>query len=294
MQLTSKRTIKFLCFLVPLFFLMACSQKGNSKFQYTKSGYPYIHHIKNKGPNPQVGDQIFYHQVVFKNDSLIQSTYYLMRPRRTILPPADSVATPAPPDYESLLKMAAGDSLTVYQKLDTFTKLPPGVSSKDTFIYHLKLFKIKDKAKIASEIAATKAREQTVGDSLRQYIKAYKNNQLGDEVQTSESGLQYIIHDPGNGQKINGGEWLDVHYSGFLIKEETNFENTFQEAKPIVFRVGREQVIEGWEEALPQLSVGGKATLFVPSKLAYGEAGRAPDIPEKADLIFFVELLDIR
>ncbi|MEM1322221.1 MAG: FKBP-type peptidyl-prolyl cis-trans isomerase [Bacteroidota bacterium] len=292
MPSTLRKAIACAGLLLPLLLLFACSKKGN--FQYTKSGYFYTHHIKNEGTKPKVGDQIFYHQTVFKNDSLLLSTYYLMRPRKTILPPPDSIPNPAPPDYEALQLMAAGDSLTIYQTLDTFKNLPPGVSNKDTFIYHLKLFDIKNKELVDAELAVLKAREQSVGDSLRQFIRDFKDQKLADQLKTEESGLQYIVHDRGKGREINGGEWLDVHYSGFLMEEETSFENTFQEARPIVFRIGRGQVIAGWEEMLPKLSVGGKATVYVPYTLAYGEAGRSPDIPERADLVFFVEIVDIR
>ena len=280
-------------------FLAACSkQTTNSQAKnsgITASGYPYVHHVKNKGKRGKVGDEISYHQVVLKNDTLLQSTFFLGEPRKTIMPPRDSVATPPPPHYDALFLMAPGDSLTVYQLLDTFpaTALPPGVSNKDTFIYHLKVFSIKNKKEVAKEQARIAKRAVDIVDSMQTTIQDYLAGKLDDQITTSESGLKYIIHKPGTGQEVKNGKFIDVHYAGFL-KDGTNFDNTWKKKQPYTFRIGRGQVIPGWEEALPMLKEGGNATLFIPHTLAYGKAGNPPVIPERAELIFYVELANVR
>jgi len=291
-------------FMTCCILLSACNNKSK-KIQLTTSGYPYTLHTKLKGPKPKVGDEVSYHMIVFKNDSLVQSTYYMMRPRKIVVPPIDEVAKPAPPDYESILLMSPGDSLTVYQKLDTFDvrNLPPGVTPKDTFIYHIKLFNIKPKSVLDKELAAIKAREQSVGDSTLALIKAYRAGQLNDQLQTTESGLKYIIHRPGGDLKPKGIKIVDVHYSGFL-SDGKPFENTWSSGRPIVFRMGSNKVIPGWEEGLKLIGKGGRATFFIPHTLAYGVAGKESEeladgtktvaIPEKEELIFYVELLDVR
>ena len=304
MDFSSKFSLRILMFLMGCALFSACTNKSK-KIQLTSSGYPYTLHTKNKGPKPGIGDEVSYHMIVFKNDSLVQSTYYMMKPRKIVIPSAEKVAKPAPPDYESILLMSPGDSLTVYQKLDTFDvkSLPPGVTPKDTFIYHIKLFKIKPKSVLDAELAAVKAREQSVADSTMALIKVYRAGQLGDELKSTESGLKYIIHRPGGDLKPKGIKIVDVHYSGFL-SDGTQFENTWSSGRPLVFRVGSNKVIPGWEEGLKLLGKGGSATFFIPHTLAYGAAGKESTeledgtktvaIPEKEELVFFVELLDVR
>lgn len=279
-------------FIFLLTSLLSCKK---DPVNLSPSGYKYIHHIKNKGPKPQVGDQVTYHNVVFKNDTtLLSSTFYLIEPQTAVLPPKDSVPVPIPPSYEVLFLMAVGDSLTVYQELDSFPpeQLPKGITNEDVFTYHMKLLSIKPKAVIEKELAATKARQQTVADSTRALIQLYKEGKLDDQLQTTESGLKYIIHREGHGDKVKDGGFAKVHYSGFLM-DGTSFDETFSRAYPRPFRIGRGQVIAGWDVAIPLLKVGGQATLFIPFTLAYGEAGKPPTIPERADLVFFVELTQV-
>ena len=287
---------KFLSIFVFFGLLSSCTSETNSAAKSkTESGYDYIHHVKNDGQKPQVGDQVTYHIVVFRNDTaLLSSTYYLLEPRMDILPAKDQVANPAPPDYEALFLMSVGDSLTVYQDLDTFPaeKLPKGVTNDDDFAYHLKLLNIKPKSVIDKEVADLVAREKSVADSTKTLIDQYLKGELDDQLTTTESGLKYIIHEEGNGEKVKDGGFAKVHYSGFLM-DGTSFDNSFAKARPLPVRIGRGQVIAGWDEAIPLLSVGSKATLFIPYTLAYGVAGKPPQIPEKADLVFYVELNQI-
>ncbi|MEO1627307.1 MAG: FKBP-type peptidyl-prolyl cis-trans isomerase [Bacteroidota bacterium] len=285
---------KFLLMVVVLLGLGSCSQKG-PQFKETTSGYKYLHHVRNKGPKPKAGDEVQYHETVFKNDTLIQSTYYYGDPRKIVMPHPDSVANPPRPDYEALLLMSAGDSMTVYQPLKDFKPedLPKGVTVQDTFVYNVKLYSIRDKEVVAQEIANVKARKQTVSDSTLALIQAFKAGTLGEELQTTESGLQYILHDPGDGNPAESGKFIDVHFAGFLT-DGTLFDESFSKARPYTFRLDRGLVIKGWDEGLQLLKEGGKATFFIPYTLAYGEAGKPDRIPERADLVFYVELVNIR
>lgn len=259
------------------------------------SGYKYVHHIKNDGPKPQEGDQVTYHNIVFQNDTtLLSSTYYKIEPQSAILPTKNELPNPPPPDYEGLLLMSVGDSLTIFQELDTFPveKLPKGITNEDRFKYQLKLVSIKPKAVIDKEIADLKARDKTVADSTKMLIDLYEKGELDDQLKTMESGVKYIIHREGDGKKMRDGGFAKVLYSGFLM-DGTQFDGTFEKARPLPVRIGRGQVIAGWDEAIPMLTVGSQATLFIPYTSAYGEAGKPPTIPERADLVFYVEIVQI-
>ena len=71
------------------------------------------------------------------------------------------------------------------------------------------------------------------------------------------------------------------------------FDTSFRMGRPYTFTVGRGEVIRGWDLGIPLLKKGGTAALFIPYTLAYGEAGKPPSIPEKSDLMFYVELTDV-
>ena len=274
---------------------IAADPVANGTKGRTEGGYEYIHHVSKNTEKPQVGDQVTYHKIVFKNDTtVLQSTYYLLEPRSDILVEPDSVPQPPHPTYHALFQMSPGDSLTVFQRLDTFpaSRLPEGITNKDYFSYNLKMISIKPKAVIEKEIADTKARHITVTDSLRAFIKDYKAGKLDKQIVTTESGLKYFMNKESNGKKVKDGGFVKVHYVG-LLEDGTIFDATFAKAKPFPTRIGRGRVIAGWDEGIPLLGEGGEATFIVPYTLGYGEAGKPPGIPQRAELYFFVSLVNV-
>lgn len=112
-----------------------------------------------------------------------------------------------------------------------------------------------------------------------------------DTIETN-SGLRYIIFEPGNGEEIKNENIVEVHYSGYFSNKEL-FDSSVKREEPIKFPVGVEVVIDGWDEGLLLMKKGAKFQFLVPSKLAYGEVGAPPQIPPNADLIFDIEVLDV-
>src|SRR5581483_7955922 len=117
----------------------------------------------------------------------------------------------------------------------------------------------------------------------------------GDEqgTVTTASGLKYIDQKEGTGDAAKAGDRVEVHYTGTLREDGTKFDSSLDRKKPFTFRLGAGKVIKGWDEGVAGMKVGGKRKLIIPYQLAYGEEGRPPKIPEKADLVFEVELLRI-
>lgn len=132
---------------------------------------------------------------------------------------------------------------------------------------------------------------------------------LKSKLTKTSTGLQYIITKKSNGKKPVNGTTIYIHYAGFL-EDGTLFDSSIEEVsktfgkfdqnrasqkgyQPIPFQAGRKDgMIPGFIEGLEKLSFGDKAVLFIPSHLAYGEAGAGGVIPPNANIIFEIELIE--
>jgi len=104
--------------------------------------------------------------------------------------------------------------------------------------------------------------------------------------------MRYIEIEPGTGKPAEAGMVFVVHYTGWLY-DGTKFDSSKDRGEPITFEQGKRKVIPGWDAGFEGMRVGGKRRFLIPYQLAYGEKGRAK-IPPKADLIFDVELMDVK
>ena len=103
--------------------------------------------------------------------------------------------------------------------------------------------------------------------------------------------LRYLDYVVGTGASVTPRKWLTVAYTGYLT-DGTKFDSSVGK-DPITFPYGAHQVIPGWDTGFEGMNIGGKRRLFIPYELAYGESGRPPVIPAKAELVFDVELIAI-
>lgn len=113
------------------------------------------------------------------------------------------------------------------------------------------------------------------------------------ETITTASGLQITVIEVGTGDKAEAGKTAVVHYTGWLL-DGTKFDSSVDRGTPFEFLIGRGRVIQGWDEGVASMSVGGKRELIIPPDLAYGDRGAGGVIPPGATLRFEVELLDLK
>ncbi|KAI8144757.1 FK506-binding protein 1 [Fennellomyces sp. T-0311] len=88
------------------------------------------------------------------------------------------------------------------------------------------------------------------------------------------------------------GDRVTIHYVGTLANGD-KFDSSRDREQPFVCTIGTGQVIKGWDEGVPKLSLGEKAKLTCTPEYAYGDRGFPSSIPPNATLVFEVELLSI-
>ena len=97
----------------------------------------------------------------------------------------------------------------------------------------------------------------------------------------------------GEGAEAARGNEVDVHYTGWLT-DGTKFDSSLDRNRVFTFRLGAGRVIQGWDQGVAGMRVGGKRKLTIPSELGYGVRGVPGVIPPGATLVFEVELFAVR
>jgi FKBP-type peptidyl-prolyl cis-trans isomerase FklB len=167
---------------------------------------------------------------------------------------------------------------------DVFSGAKPAISDKDA---QETMNAFRNEIEVKKQAAVKKAAEE----NKKQEDAFLSDNKKKEGVQTLESGLQYKVVKEGSGSKPTLYDKVTVNYRGTLING-TEFDSSYKRNQPATFAVNG--VIAGWREALMLMKTGSKWQIFVPSKLAYGEAGAGGGvIPPNAMLIFEVELLSL-
>src|SRR5688572_4848699 len=150
----------------------------------------------------------------------------------------------------------------------------------------------KVKAEVSRKLQAKQMEERTAKAAAAKDAgeKFLAENGKRAGVKTTASGLQYEMLAEGSGATPKATDKVTVHYKGTLI-DGTEFDSSYARGQPVTFPLGN--VIPGWTEGLQLVKAGGKAKLYIPSALAYGERGAGAKIGPNEALVFEVELVSI-
>ncbi len=270
--------------------------------------------IKSGGGQPGKPNDIlvFNFKLIDSKDSVWADTYAMGMPAMIMI--NDTSAMKTEDGMMQMLRMVApGDSVTVdFTMVDFFknmakSPIPPGVDSTLNITYLLKIDTITTRDGAMDMQQALMEKNQKV--QLEKDIViideflASKNIQ----AQKTESGLRYVITQPGVGENGTTGQTAKVNYIGYLldgqyfdtsiksIAEEKGLYNPQREPyEPYGVTIDQSSVMKGWHEALKLLNKGSKATVYIPSTLAYGPQQRSEIIKPNTILVFDMEIVDLK
>lgn len=263
------------------------------------------------GATPQLGDVVEAHIYQRIDDSLVMNTIVSNGGNPVAFKCQEA---PVKGDLmEGIRKMKVGDSTLFRVPLDTiavrYNQPRPTWAKKGAYLYWgVTLVNIKPKAQVEAEekiqqeqqakmMASADSMKQVQADIDEKLIQEYLAKNNIKNAKRTASGLYYVIQQPGQGANIMPGQQATVNYTGQNMQGEkfdSNVDPAFNHVSPFEFNVGQHMVIQGWDEGFALLNKGAKATLYIPSGMAYGPNARAAQIPANAILIFDVEVVDIK
>jgi FKBP-type peptidyl-prolyl cis-trans isomerase FkpA len=272
-----------------------------NKFKVSvEDGLKYqLHEHNDKGKKPKDGDIIKYHMQVFTSkDSLIQSTYVMGFPDFRRVQKGQHKGSLD----DGFKMMAEGDSASFFIPADSlfrppFSQRPPFIESGSDVRFDIRLLKIVTMQEAQKEIEtmqAAQAKKSSENAKKQMAIdldlidKHLAKKQITN-VQKSETGLRFIIENPGTGAAIPSKATVKAKYIGSFLDGRIFDQN--QEGAE--FALGQGTSIPGFEEGLTRLKKGGKATLYLPSPLGYGDRTAGPIGPNSI-LVFKIEIVDVK
>ena len=140
----------------------------------------------------------------------------------------------------------------------------------------------------AQQMEATEAKAKEAKQASASFLK---ENAARDEVTVTDSGLQYEVLEPAEGEKPGVDDTVTVHYVGTLL-DGTEFDSSIARGEPASFPL--KGVIPGWTEGLQLMEQGSKYKFVIPADLAYGDRGAGEAIGPGETLVFEVELIEIQ
>lgn len=288
-------------------------------FKQTSTGLAYKVKEKGEGPLPAAGQllllEMIYrtkdNQVIFNSDDL---GFPMIAPYGEIVDKADGGM------YEAIAMLQKGDKYIFKMPAKTLlgaqfeTLAAKHQLEENTPLYvhlHLKDVTTEEGMKeieVNYFQAMMKKREEQAAQQLPKDVEAINAYLSKHQLQATAtpSGLRYMLTTPGQGAYPQAGDIVSVNYIGKTLEGQVFDTNILEESKkhnlydakrsyePMKFTIGQGNMIPGFEEGIQLLNKHAKASLVVPSVLAYRDLDLSPHIKPHSSLIFEVELVDIQ
>ncbi len=217
---------------------------------------------------------------------------------------------------EALQLLHEGDSAIITIPQDSFYRMPPNQRPKfvkpgDKVTYYVGVSAVKTAAQfnkeqedykksmaaMAKQQAEFKKQQAAAAKAIKMQdadIKKYLAANNITNATRMPTGMYVVVDNPGTGEAPKTGYSVTMNYDGKLLngkKFDSNIDTTFKHVQPFTFTLGKGQVIQGWDQGVPQFKKGGKGKLIIPSSMGYGSAPQN-NIPANSVLIFDIEMLD--
>jgi FKBP-type peptidyl-prolyl cis-trans isomerase FkpA len=293
-------------FVVVLGILFSCSSNeketpGGLKFKVVKKG---------DGVLPKTGEVVVF-QFIF-----IDSKDSVWADTKGEMPAAvltnDSLAMDTEDGLTQMFRMVSkGDSIVVSMPITKFfndivqSPIPFGVDSTLRLTYRIRIDTILSQNDFMTyQMELMNSLNAVQLDKDIALIDGYLAERGIDAVKL-ESGLRYVITQPGTGENAKSGDVVKVNYTGYLltgeyfdssvqsVAEEKGLFNPMRNYEPYAVTIDQTGVIQGWHEALKYLNKGAKGTFYMPSTLAYGRRRASEVIAENSILVFDLEVTGI-
>lgn len=254
--------------IIAVLLLISLNLRGNdmySDYVTTDSGLKYKITLHGEGLMPENGDKVVLHYTgKFENGEVFDSSLQRNKPFSFELGAGRVIKG----WDEGVALLHVGDKATfvIPPEIGYGSMARGPIPANSTLIFDVELLDIEPQPKVEPYITE------------------------GLELHTTDSGLQYYIVDPGNGDMPSQGSLVSVHYTGYL-QDDTIFDSSVKRGEPFMFQLGIGRVIKGWDEGVALMKTGAKYRFIIPSDLGYGSRSAGP-IPAGSTLIFDVELLD--
>jgi len=263
--------------------MSACSSKYPG-YDKTKTGLYYkIYKVSKDTAKAHIGDWVSLNmRYVYKDSLLFDSKKMMGTPVGFLLPQSDFKGD----IYEGIRMMSPGDSASFIVNSDSlFTKTfkqahrPPFIDSNSVIKFTITLLS-------ADSPKNMMAKEQ---HDIQKYVADNKVT-----VAPTASGVYFIEKVQGKGPKIDSGMWITTHFT-VMLPDGKKIYSTQEAGEPAKFEYGKRFDTRGFAEGIAKMTKGGKATLVVPSSMAFGEngnprAGIAPYSP----IVYEIEVLDVQ
>lgn len=270
---------------------LSCSGKYPG-FKKTKSGIYYKIHVEDKqGESAEISDMLTMQMIYRTQDSILFDT----KANNQLMSLPLMEKQYEGDIYEALATLKVGDSVTFILDAENFflktagmMQLPDFITPGSKLYFDVKLVTARSEAEIETEKnLLMDTRLELEPQELADYLTA---NEVS--VAPTESGLYIIEKVKGSGAVVKPGDRIKAHFIISTINGSQLY-STYDQGEPMEVEIGKKFDNDGITEALATMSKGTRATVIVPSNLAFGREGRGEMVPPYSTMVYEVEVTEL-